>query len=479
MFEEDGSLTVSYSFYNILDIKPPCTDDQLLKAYRKQALKYHPDKLNGCPERFKKIKEAHEFLKDPLRRDFYNRFGDKGVSTFLSNDIGTQLVFNTSTWFGRYALRIVTRPIRLIPIFFFFAFIGLCIVLFLNFVDRKLYNAGLSSMSWPAVFSLFWFVYLVFIAFVGLYVFVILKNFKQFVTALSYSDEFVTLPAPRKRLICFLSAFESAFMNSVRVLVSLVFIYCQIILTLNMDSKGNILNGSTWQAIFDPFVKSLFFFSMASIVFSPVLMFRMNNPKRLKRKRALFLFHDIYSSICLFGFSRSLLSWLDSSNRLNFELLQTFSWIYFQIFLWTLKSLIVSEWANQDLEDKLIFEADSSSHDDIRRRLSIKSKWGLVINFVSAVILFITVYLPQSHMMGHWPHSWSMAFFPVLLVIFVFMFIFGILLPCVVTCMDLALPIDSFDKYYPPGEEGLTVIDIFSLYPFGYALAPFQPRISY
>ncbi|TDG47149.1 hypothetical protein AWZ03_006414 [Drosophila navojoa] len=68
-------------FYKILGIDKKATDDDIKKAYRKLALKYHPDK-NKSPqaeERFKEIAEAYEVLSDKKKRDIFDQYGEDGL----------------------------------------------------------------------------------------------------------------------------------------------------------------------------------------------------------------------------------------------------------------------------------------------------------------------------------------------------------------------------------------------------------------
>ncbi|CAL4115335.1 unnamed protein product [Meganyctiphanes norvegica] len=68
-------------YYRILGLKKGASDDEIKKAYRKMALKYHPDK-NKSPdaeEKFKLIAEAYEVLSDKKKRDIYDQHGEEGL----------------------------------------------------------------------------------------------------------------------------------------------------------------------------------------------------------------------------------------------------------------------------------------------------------------------------------------------------------------------------------------------------------------
>jgi len=65
-------------YYKVLGVSNTASQDEIKKAYRALALKYHPDKAKGdkaAEERFKEINEANEVLSDPEKRKKYDRFG--------------------------------------------------------------------------------------------------------------------------------------------------------------------------------------------------------------------------------------------------------------------------------------------------------------------------------------------------------------------------------------------------------------------
>jgi curved DNA-binding protein len=66
-------------YYNILGIKKTASEDEIKKAYRKQAVKFHPDKNPGdksAEEKFKEINQANDVLSDPEKRKKYDLYGE-------------------------------------------------------------------------------------------------------------------------------------------------------------------------------------------------------------------------------------------------------------------------------------------------------------------------------------------------------------------------------------------------------------------
>jgi len=79
-------------FYKLLDVERNASDAEIKKAYRRLAMKYHPDRNKDNPEKaetkFKQVKEAYEILSDPKKRAAYDQFGHAGIDPSMGGGGG-------------------------------------------------------------------------------------------------------------------------------------------------------------------------------------------------------------------------------------------------------------------------------------------------------------------------------------------------------------------------------------------------------
>ncbi|KAF2754254.1 DnaJ-domain-containing protein [Pseudovirgaria hyperparasitica] len=69
-------------FYTTLGVSPNATEQEMKSAYKKGALRYHPDKNKDNPdaaEKFKELSHAYEILSDPQKREIYDQYGEEGL----------------------------------------------------------------------------------------------------------------------------------------------------------------------------------------------------------------------------------------------------------------------------------------------------------------------------------------------------------------------------------------------------------------
>ena len=93
-------------YYNLLGVSRSATPEEIKKAYRGLAMKYHPDKNQGnkiAEEKFKQITEAYEVLSDEQKRAGYDRFGHAGSQGFSGGGAGASGPFGGGGFggFGR------------------------------------------------------------------------------------------------------------------------------------------------------------------------------------------------------------------------------------------------------------------------------------------------------------------------------------------------------------------------------------------
>src|SRR4029453_3468031 len=78
-------------FYDVLGVPKSASDDEIKKAYRKLAMKHHPDRnkdRKDAEANFKEAKEAYEVLSDKEKRAAYDRFGHAGIDPSMAAGAG-------------------------------------------------------------------------------------------------------------------------------------------------------------------------------------------------------------------------------------------------------------------------------------------------------------------------------------------------------------------------------------------------------
>ena len=83
--------TTKRDYYEILGIAKSASVDEIKRAYRGLALKYHPDRVSAdqkkdAEEKFKELSEAYAVLSDPQKRSVYDQYGHTGFDQRYTTD---------------------------------------------------------------------------------------------------------------------------------------------------------------------------------------------------------------------------------------------------------------------------------------------------------------------------------------------------------------------------------------------------------
>ncbi|KAG8653712.1 dnaJ protein homolog 2 isoform X2 [Manihot esculenta] len=93
MFGYGGRRSNNTKYYEILGVSKNASQDEVKKAYRKSAIKNHPDK-GGDPEKFKELGHAYEVLSDPEKRDIYDQYGEDALKEGMGGGGGVHNPFD-------------------------------------------------------------------------------------------------------------------------------------------------------------------------------------------------------------------------------------------------------------------------------------------------------------------------------------------------------------------------------------------------
>ncbi|KAK6142989.1 hypothetical protein DH2020_023337 [Rehmannia glutinosa] len=100
MFGRAPKRSNNLKYYEILGVPRSASQDELKKAYKKAAIKNHPDK-GGDPEKFKELAHAYEILNDPEKREIYDEYGEDALKDGMGGGSHAHDPFNIfESFFG-------------------------------------------------------------------------------------------------------------------------------------------------------------------------------------------------------------------------------------------------------------------------------------------------------------------------------------------------------------------------------------------
>ncbi|CAG8592687.1 9844_t:CDS:2, partial [Diversispora eburnea] len=158
----------TFTLYYTLGVQKSATEEEIKKAYRRLALRYHPDKNPSATDtdQFKEITHAYEILSDPKKRSVYDKYGEMGVSML---DSVAGVLFDPD----------IEGPLCMA--FFTISFLASLFIIFFAFLSARIDNS--ISWSYGIVFIPMWIID-------SLIFFVLIANAKRDTGEEDVDDEF-------------------------------------------------------------------------------------------------------------------------------------------------------------------------------------------------------------------------------------------------------------------------------------------------
>lgn len=111
------------SYYEILYLNKSATQDEIKTQFYSLSKEYHPDRNKNEHEKYFKIKTAYDVLRDPYKRNFYDHFGEKGITAFKDLKI-TYVITRIFDWINltymKYNIILVILNLILLPYLLWF-----------------------------------------------------------------------------------------------------------------------------------------------------------------------------------------------------------------------------------------------------------------------------------------------------------------------------------------------------------------------
>lgn len=454
----------TYKFYDILEVAPTCTEEELKKAYRKLALKVHPDKQRSQPgdqKDFSEINDAYKFLSDPLRRKFYDRQGDKGYELLSKSGFSDDGAFSTKSFFGRLSLRILTNPTILIPVSWFFGLVFVALIAFIWMFDWK--RDGW-NVSWLVIFIPMWFTLGV-VLLLSLVITVVVFWTSLTVSKASADSNSQTNERDSKELV--------RRIRSLALSMLVVDSWITGAFATSIYLAHNLETGLPFEPAFIHLFRAALVSQLMNIL-SVINSWPYQNTVQLKRLKLLSLFLGMTYQILFTYFLTQ--SWDKKLAGIILSSVLLLIALHHYI-----KRLIVDCKLKVQLDEMNRSQPRLNSI-SAKQQAESAAKMDKSMHLSVAIGLSLQLILFSTHYLFNWPKTVTWTFFSLVITSFVNVIVFFLLLPLIFWGMNYAMPHaknrnkNTTTKPQTGDSSDTIVID---LPRFGYGLAPIQPRLTY